>query len=236
MHGVSRMKALDVRLYARAARPTTGEARAAETLRDRLAPYGPHLRRVSVRIEQRISGPGKVDQTCRVEVTMMKVTGAPQFVVEGRAATEHEAITLAADAAAFAVRREVEAAVEKQSRRKPHAAARSSSVAVERTETEGAELTQADEVERAREAEQVAHHFTPRELKTARPARGRHIHKTLRQSRATSARETTAARRPSRKSTRRSANRSKRDSNQARRTKRSVRSPEETARRATLAP
>jgi hypothetical protein len=88
-------------------------------------------------------------------------------------------------------------------------------------------LEELEPSEAAREASEeeakARRHSTPRRVKTAHPQRGRHIHKTQRQARATSAREVSATR-PTRKSTRKSANRSKRDSNQARRTEREVRS------------
>ncbi len=217
------MKALDIRLYSRAARPTTGEARAVELVRSRLEEFAQHLRRVFVRLEQRIIGPGKVDQACRVEVTLTKVADAPQFVVEGRAPSAPEAIELAADAAASAVRREVEVTERKRGRASRKAETGAKTVAVERS------------TEPLEEPDIIAsdtRHFTPRSVKTAHPRRGRHIHKTQRQARATSAREVSATK-PSRKSTRRSANRMKRDSNLARRTERKVSSPEARAGRPT---
>lgn len=218
------MNALDVRLHSRAARPTTAEARAVELLRTRLESFARQLRRVSVRLEQKISGPGKVDQACRVELNLVDVPDAPQILVEGRAPNERAAVDEAAEAAFLAVEEEVARAERRRARSRRTAKVKTTGA---RSETQTAE-TAAAELEEAAEVER--HHTTPRSVKTANPQRGRHIHKTQRQARATSAREVSATK-PSRKSTRKSANRSKRDSNQVRRTKRAVRSPTQRASR-----
>jgi hypothetical protein len=223
------MSPVDIRLHSRGARPTTAEARAIDMVRERLEEFARHLRRVVVRLEQRISGPGKVDQACRVEVTLVNVDDAPQLLVEGRAPTERAAVDQAADAARIAVQQEVERAERRRHARRPAKTRAAEKKAAGKKAAATAETVEDEELELAKEA--ASHHFTPRSVKTAHPRRGRHIHKTQRQARATSAREVSATT-PSRKSTRRSANRSKRDSNLARRTQRSVRSPEERATRA----
>ncbi len=224
---------MEIRLYPRAARPTTAEEHAVDALQTKLEPYAKHLREVSVRFDAVIRPSGKVDRSCRVDVTLVQVEGAPKLSVEGRAPNERDAADAAADGMAGAVRREVEEVDRrrsKTSKRKPkakRAAASERFVEVRRGEpgaTEG--LSEYDILE---EQAREGRHATPRAVKTARPMRGRHIHKTQRQARATSAREISATTRPSRKSTRKSANRSKRDSNLARKTKRSVRSPEQRA-------
>ncbi len=221
---------LEIQLYPRAMRPTAAEEQAVGVVRSRLEGYGKHIRRVGIRLDQIISAPGKVHWACRVEVTLVKVVDAPKFYVEARARTEQETVALAGDAILDAVRREVEEAERRRDRaRKPKVARRKAEgapkpVEVQRTQALRAGETEAELAERDREAANERH-LTPRAVKTAHPLRGRHIHKTQRQARATSAREVSAAERPSRKSTRRSANRSKRDSNQARRNEREVRSP-----------
>jgi hypothetical protein len=220
------MDKLEIHLYSRAGRPTTVEERAVEAVRTKLEKYARHLRRVGVRLDQRINNSGQLDQSCRVEVTLIKVLDSPKLLVEGRAPSGQEAAALAADAVFGAVEREVMAAQRRGRRASPRA--KSKTLEVRRAEEESA-LENAEAI--AREAEE--RHLTPRRVKTAHPQRGRHIHKTQRQSRATSAREAPPATgRPSRKSTRKSANRSKRDSNQARRNERDVRSPEAQATRA----
>lgn len=224
MQPMATMSPMDIRLQARGGRPTTAEARALEVVRERLEGFARHLRRVVVRLEQKISGPGRVDQSCRVELTLVNVDDAPQLLVEGRAPNERTAVDQAAEAALLAVQQEVERAERRRRSRRPLAKARPRATAA----TRGA-IGETDELEQVTEAE--SHHFTPRSVKTAHPQRGRHIHKTQRQARATSAKEVSATR-PSRKSTRRSANRSKRDSNEVRRAGRAVRSPEARATRA----
>jgi hypothetical protein len=73
-------------------------------------------------------------------------------------------------------------------------------------------------------------HRTPRERKTARPARGRGIHKTSIDASVTRASEATDPHtRPSRKSTRRSVNRAKPDAQQRRQAVRASRSPKSRA-------
>jgi len=228
---------LEIRLYPRAMRPTTAEEHAVGVVRSGLEGYGKHIRRVGIRLDQIISAPGKLHWACRVEVTLVKVVDAPKFYVEARARTEQEAVALAGDAILDAVRREVEEAERRRDRaRKPKVARRKAEGAprlleVRRTQALGGGETEAELAERDREAAKERH-LTPRSVKTAHPLRGRHIHKTQRQARATSARELSAAERPSRKSTRKSANRSKRDSNQARRHERELRSPKTRATRA----
>ncbi len=226
---------MEIRLYPRAARPTTAEERAVDTLRSRLAPYEKHLREVSIRFDDVIRPSGKVDRACRVDVTLAQVFDAPKLSVEGRAPNERDASDAAADGVEGAVRREVEDAerrLSKTSKKKAarmkakRAAASERVLEVARAERGGTEgLSEFDILE---EQAREGRHATPRAVKTARPMRGRHIHKTQRQARATAAREISATR-PSRKSTRKSSNRSKRDSNQARRTRRAVRSPEQRA-------
>ena len=226
--------AFEIQLYPRAGRPTTAEGRAVDTVRERLAPYSRHLRRVGVRFDRSTSPRGNVDQTCRVDVTLVGVADAPKVLVEGRAPSASEAADLAADAAGGAVRREVEEAERrpsKKQRRRKLERARARVIEVRRGES--ASEPDAQQWEQVPEEELMRpEHLTPREVKSANPRRKRHIHKTQNQARATAARELSATR-PSRKSTRKSANRSKRDSNLARRTEREVRSPEARAARST---
>ena len=160
-------------------------------------------------------------------MTLVSVFDAPKLLVEGRARSEQEAADIAADADEGAVRREVEEVEsrlkKKQLRKVEPTSGKQASVRRE----EGATTNASEEELAAEEPNRI----TPREVKTAHPRRKRHIHKTQRQARATSAIEFSATR-PSRKSTRKSANRSKRDSNLARSTKRSVRSPKARATKA----
>ena len=227
---------MEIRLYPRAARPTTAEEHAVDALRTKLEPYAKHLREVSVRFDDVIRPSGKVDRSCRVDVTLVQVEGSPKLSVEGRAPNERDAADAAADGMEGAVRREVEEVQRRRSKtsktgkrkaKAKRAAASERFVEVRRGEPEATEgLSEYDILE---EQAREGRHATPRAVKTARPMRGRHIHKTQRQARATAAREISATSRPSRKSTRKSANRVKRDSNLARKTKRAVRSPEQRA-------
>jgi len=226
---------MEIRLYPRAPRPTTAEEHAVDTLRSRLEQYAKHLREVSIRFDDVIRPSGKVDRACRVDVTLAQVVDAPKLSVEGRAPNERDAADVAADGVEGAVRREVEEAERRRSKnakrkgakiRAKRAAGHERFLEVRRGEEAPAEGF--SEVDILEEQAREGRHATPHAVKTARPMRGRHIHKTQRQARATSAREVSATR-PSRKSTRRSANRVKRDSNLARQTKRAVRSPEQRA-------
>ena len=225
------VSSMEIRLYPRATRPTTAEEHAVDALRTRLEPYAKHLRQVSIRFDDVIRPSGKVDRSCRVDVTLAQVFDSPKLSVEGRAPNERHAADAAADGVEGAVRREVEEVERRRSRgSKRKAKAKSAGgervVEVRREETEATEgLSEYDILE---EQARQGRHATPRAVKTANPMRGRHIHKTQRQSRATAAKEISATR-PSRKSTRRSANRVKRDSNLARQTKRAVGSPKQRA-------
>lgn len=221
---------MEIRLYPRAARPTTAEEHAVDTLQSRLEPYAKHIREVKIRFDDVIRPSGKVDRACRVDVTLHQVLDSPKLSVEGRAPNDGDAAEVAADGVAGAVRREVEEAerrLGKTSKRKaaarPKAKREPAVVEVRRGGEEGP-----SEYDLLEEQAREGRHATPRAVKTARPMRGRHIHKTQRQARATAAREI-SAKRPSRKSTRKSANRSKRDSNLVRQNKRAVRSPEQRA-------
>ena len=223
---------MEIRLYPRAARPTTAEEHAVDALQSRLEPYAKHLREVRIRFDDVIRPSGKVDRSCRVDVTLARASASPKLSVEGRAPNERDAADAAADGMEGVVRREVEAIERRRTKTtkqkaKTKRATGERVVEVRRGEEEEATegLSEYDILE---EQAREGRHATPRAVKTANPMRGRHIHKTQRQARATAAREISATR-PSRKSTRRSANRSKRDSNLARQTKRAVRSPKQRA-------
>jgi|GEM_PF-2700457 len=222
---------MEIRLYPRAARPTTAEEHAVDALRSRLEPYSKHLREVSIRFDDVIRPSGKVDRSCRVDVALARAFATPKLSVEGRAPAERDAADAAADGMEGVVRREVEAIQRRRSKTAKRKAkttrgAGERVVEVRRGEEEATEgLSEYDILE---EQAREGRHATPRAVKTANPMRGRHIHKTQRQSRATAAPEVSATR-PSRKSTRRSANRVKRDSNLARSTKRAARSPKQRA-------
>jgi hypothetical protein len=207
-----------IQLQPRAVRPSAAEAYAVEALRARLDEYGRHLRGVRLRFDEVSHGPGDIDKICRVHVTLAGVRDVPGFVVEGRAPHEREAADLAVDAVHGAVRRAIEEGLGRRQMRKLAASRRKRKVPI-------LEVTRAAGEELVEEAEPRARgSTTPRALKTARPPRGRGLHKTQREARATASREVSATQ-PSRKSTRKSANRSKRDSNQLLRTRRAVRSP-----------
>lgn len=221
---------MEIRLYPRAARPTTAEERAVDTLRSRLEPYAKHIREVKVRFDDVIRPSGKIDRACRIDVTLHQVFDSPKLSVEGRAPNDRDAAEVAADGAAGAVRREVEESDRRLSKTtKRRAAARpKAKVAAKVVEVRRGGEEGPSEYDLIEEQARAGRHATPHAVKTARPMRGRHIHKTQRQARATSAPEI-SAKRPSRKSTRKSANRSKRDSNLARQNTRSTRSPEQRA-------
>jgi hypothetical protein len=197
-------------LKPQALRPTAAEVRAVQTLALTLAPYADHIRRVSVRIARTTGRAVAFDHVCRVHVALRDVYDVPSFLVEGEGSSDREAAQLAAEAARRVVLLALGGEVATQ--------ARSNESIEEEARTRAAETAR-------------RHHTTPREVKSAKPLRGRHIHKTQRQARATSARELSKGR-PSRKSTRRSSNRSKRESNQVLRHERAIRAPKERAARA----
>ena len=195
----------EIYLQTRAAKTMT-DAYAVETIRARHEKYGRYVRRLNVRFDEAINARGRIDKVCRIHVSLRAVPGIPSLIVEGRAPHEREAAALAAE--------EVRGAIDDRVGRPRPPPIEEPVVIVESryAERDGA---------------------TPRELKTARPARKRHIHKTQRQARATAARESTApGTRPSRKLTRKSANRIKRDSQQTLAADRRNRAPEARASRA----
>lgn len=188
---------LEIYLQTRAARTVT-DANAVEIIRARLEKHRRYIRRLIVRFDETMNARTRVDKVCRIHVSLRAVRGIPSFIVEGRALHEREAAALAAD--------ELSGAIE------------------ERIGSLNAPVAKVQREEEPETARAGRDGVTPRAVKTAHPLRGRHIHKTNRQARATAARERSVPpARPSRKLTRKSANRMKRDSQQTLRATRRVR-------------
>ena len=239
--------------------PSMVEDYVSRTIQSRLAKFGTHVRRVSVRFED-VNGPrGGKDTVCRIKIMLDEMD---PVVFEHRARAAREALDLATDGVERAVRRAVE---REQSRGKRAGAARRAKAKAKASAKTIAKKSAARKkasanpppeggsligrrvgrrednllaaVDRPEKRRRDAYVDTsaPGTSATDRRAGGGSTARRnakLRAPGATHALEDSAKPRPSRKSTRKSANRMKSGSQLARRAKRAVRSPKARAQRA----
>ena len=100
------------------ARPSAAEAYAAATLRARLAPFAPSIKRVTIHVTESLDRNGHAVTVCRAKVVLSAPVDVEPFIVEGHARRTREAIDLVADAVEGAVRRPIEEVAKARLRRR----------------------------------------------------------------------------------------------------------------------
>jgi hypothetical protein len=192
--------AMKTQLEPRGGRPTAGEENAFRAILDAISRWENALRRVTVRSDDVLDATGRTEHVFRVHVTFSGRNGDAPSMLVEGRGYQEQAAAARAASAAASAIARI----------------------LERERKMGAAEPSPDVVRTP--------HRTPRERKTARPARGRGIHKTSIEASVTRASEASDPhKRPSRKSTRRSVNRAKPDAQQRGKAVRASRSPKSRA-------